>query len=100
MVHAHTDNEAAGATLRMAALARIPIRIAHIHSAPTKAKKRLRSYVYRIITDYWMRKYMTRGSVARKWPVLIFSGGVGHQTAGALFCTMGWTGKAFENRQT
>lgn len=61
VVHAHTDNEAAGATLRMAALARIPIRIAHIHSAPTKAKKRLRSYVYRIITDYWMRKYMTRG---------------------------------------
>jgi glycosyltransferase involved in cell wall biosynthesis len=59
VVHVHT--EAAGAILRMAARTRIPIRIAHEHNAPRNAKRRLRSYVYRIITGYWMRKYMTRG---------------------------------------
>jgi glycosyltransferase involved in cell wall biosynthesis len=60
VVHTH-GSSAVGHTLRMAAWAGIPVRIAHAHNAPKNVRRRLRSYVYRVITGYWMKKYMTHG---------------------------------------
>lgn len=59
VIHVHGDSEA-GNTLREAASAGIPIRIAHSHNTG-EGKKRLRSYSYRMITRQWMHKHMTHG---------------------------------------
>jgi glycosyltransferase involved in cell wall biosynthesis len=57
-VHGYSD---IGYTLRAAERAKIPIRIAHSHNNNEQSNRRLRSYVYRAITGYWMQKYMTWG---------------------------------------
>lgn len=60
VIHAH-GSAIVGATLKIAAESGVSIRIAHSHNAPKKVKRRLRSYWYRIITGYWMKRYMTHG---------------------------------------
>src|ERR1035437_4217476 len=52
VIHAH-GSETIGATLRTAARAGIPIRVAHAHNASRNVRRRLRSHVYRVITGYW-----------------------------------------------
>jgi glycosyltransferase involved in cell wall biosynthesis len=60
VVHAH-GSAAVGVTLRLAAAAGVPVRIAHSHNAPTNERRRARSYLYRVATGAWMRRYMTHG---------------------------------------
>ncbi len=60
VVHAH-GSAAVGVTLRLAAAAGVPVRIAHSHNAPTNERRRARSYLYRVVARAWMRRYMTHG---------------------------------------
>ena len=60
VIHVHGASEA-GNTLRTAAWAGIPIRIAHSHNVKDQGPLRFRSYVYRAINRRWMIKYMTHG---------------------------------------
>lgn len=59
VVHVH-GTAADGAVLRAAARAGVPVRIMHSHNAG-EGRRRLRSYVYRLVTGHWMRRYMTHG---------------------------------------
>lgn len=60
VIHVHGSSDM-GYTLRTAKRAQIPIRIAHSHNNNEEGDRRLRSYVYRVITSYWMRRHMTWG---------------------------------------
>jgi glycosyltransferase involved in cell wall biosynthesis len=60
VIHVHGSSDI-GYTLRTAKQAKIPIRIAHSHNNSEESDRRLRSYVYRVITSYWMQRHMTWG---------------------------------------
>jgi glycosyltransferase involved in cell wall biosynthesis len=59
-IHVHGSSDI-GYTLRTAARAGIPIRVAHSHNNSEERRRRLRSYAYRVVTRRWMKAHMTVG---------------------------------------
>jgi glycosyltransferase involved in cell wall biosynthesis len=59
-IHVHGSSDI-GYTLRTAARAGIPIRVAHSHNNSEERRRRLRSYAYRVATRHWMVTHMTVG---------------------------------------
>ncbi|MCL4294665.1 MAG: glycosyltransferase family 1 protein [Anaerolineae bacterium] len=61
VIHAHGSANI-GSTLREAAIAKVPIRIAHSHNTSRSVGwRRIRSYFYQPIVSYWLKRHMTHG---------------------------------------
>jgi glycosyltransferase involved in cell wall biosynthesis len=60
VIHVH-GSSSIGSTLKSAAAAQIPVRIAHGHNVSRCRPRRLRSRLFQPLAAYWLKKHLTTG---------------------------------------